>query len=57
MAGYIWNANPEKWNVVPPAMNNWDALKAYITDQSGYVYWSTPVLHKSIKVGDHAYIW
>jgi IS30 family transposase len=51
MAAYIWNANPAKWNVVPPAMNSWDALEAYVTDQSRYVYWSTPVLHKSINVG------
>ena len=57
MEAYIWNANPAKWNVVPPATNSWDALKAHINDQSGYVYWSTPVLHSKIKIGDGAFIW
>jgi hypothetical protein len=57
MGTFIWNANPAKWNFVPPAMNSWDALKAYITDPSGYVYWSTPVLHGRIKIGDSAFIW
>jgi hypothetical protein len=57
MTGYIWNANPAKWNVVPPAMDSWDALKTYIIDPSAYVYWSTPVLQGQIKLGDDAFIW
>ena len=57
MAAYIWNANPARWNVVPPAMASWDALRAYVSDQSGYVYWSTPALHNQVKAGDEAYIW
>ena len=42
---------------MPPAMNSWDALKAYIVDRSEYVYWSTPVLHNQIGIGDSAFIW
>jgi hypothetical protein len=57
MAGYVWNANPGKWNIVPPSTNSWDALKAYILDPSRYVYWSTPNLQRQIKVGDSAFIW
>jgi hypothetical protein len=57
MAAYIWNANPGRWNVVPPSLTSWDALKAYVTDPSKYVYWSTPVRQKDIRVGDEAIIW
>jgi hypothetical protein len=57
MTGYIWNANPAKWNVVPPAIDSWDALKTYIIDPSAYVYWSTPVLQGRIRLGDDAFIW
>ena len=57
MAAFMWNANPEKWNVVPPSTNSWEALKNYVVDSSSYVYWSTPVLQKTIKVGDRAFIW
>jgi hypothetical protein len=44
------------WSVVPPFADSWDVLKAYITDLSAYVYWSTPHLQDEIKVGDAAYI-
>jgi len=57
MAAFMWNANPEKWNVVPPSTDSWEALKNYVVDGSNYVYWSTPVLQKAIKVGDRAFIW
>jgi hypothetical protein len=57
MAAFMWNANPEKWNVVPPSTDSWEALKDYVVDASNYVYWSTPVLQKVIKVGDRAFIW
>jgi hypothetical protein len=57
MAALMWNANPEKWNVVPPSTHSWEALKNYVVDSSNYVYWSTPVLQKPIKVGDRAFIW
>ena len=57
MAAYIWNANPAKWDVTPPLTSGWDALKAYVIDQSGYVYWSTPVLQNEIRVGDAAFLW
>jgi hypothetical protein len=57
MGAFIWNANPKKWNVVPPSTNGWDALRNYVSDHSGYVYWSTPQLHRDIRVGDQAFIW
>jgi hypothetical protein len=57
MAAFMWNANPEKWNVVPPSTDSWEALKNYVVDGSSYVYWSTPVHQKKIKVGDRAFIW
>lgn len=57
MAAFIWNANPRMWTVVPPHSDGWDALRAYVTDPSGYVYWSTPKLQADIRVGDFACIW
>lgn len=57
MAAFIWNANPKMWMVVPPASDGWDALKAYVVNPSGYVYWSTPLLRADIKAGDKAFIW
>jgi hypothetical protein len=57
MAAFMWNANPEKWNVVPSCTNSWEALRNYVIDHSNYVYWSTPVNQKAIKVGDRAFIW
>jgi hypothetical protein len=57
MAAFMWNANPKKWNIVPPATSSWEALKNYVLDGSKYVYWSTPVLRKVVKVGDRAFIW
>jgi hypothetical protein len=57
MAAFMWNANPGKWNVVPPATSGWEALKNYVLDGSQYVYWSTPVHQKLVKVGDRAFIW
>jgi hypothetical protein len=57
MAAYIWNANPAKWNIVPPASDSWESLKAYVTDPSKFVYWSTPALQAHILVGDAAFIW
>ena len=44
------------WKVVPPFADSLDVLKAYITDPSAYVYWSTPTFQGEIKVGDPAYI-
>jgi hypothetical protein len=57
MAAFMWNANPAKWNVVPPATSSWEALKNYVLDGSKYVYWSTRVHQKVVKVGDRALIW
>jgi|SRR6185312_2177705 len=57
MAAFMWNANPQKWSVVPPSSSSWDALKSYIVDDSNYIYWSTPVLQSAIRVGDSALIW
>src|SRR5258708_27779700 len=57
MAAFMWNANPVKWNVVPPSTTSWEALKNYVVDDSNYVYWSTPALQKVIRVGDRALIW
>src|SRR5262249_18285721 len=53
---FVWNTNPRMWKVVPPFADCWDVLKAYITDPSAYVYWSTPRLQNEIQVGDIAYI-
>jgi hypothetical protein len=57
MAAFIWNANPVKWDVVPPATDGWGALRDYISDSSNFVYWSTPVRQKDIQEGDSAFIW
>lgn len=57
MAAFMWNANPERWDVVPPSTSSWDALKDYLLDPSNYVYWSTPVLRGQIRSGDRAFIW
>jgi len=57
MAAFMWNANPEKWSVVPPATDSWGALRDYVLDGSKYVYWSTPVHQKAVRVGDRAFIW
>lgn len=57
MGAFIWNANPGKWDVVPPATDGWGALRDYISDVSNYVYWSTPARQKDIQVGDLAVIW
>lgn len=57
MAAFIWNANPGKWDVVPPATDGWGALRDYISEPSNYVYWSTPARQKDIQVGDLAFIW
>src|SRR5256885_15984067 len=56
MPAFVWNTNHRMWKVVPPFADSLDALKAYITDASAYVYWSTPRLHDEIKAGDLAFI-
>jgi hypothetical protein len=56
MPAFVWNTNPRMWKVVPPFADSWDVLKAYITDPSAYVYWSTPRHQDEIKAGDAAYI-
>lgn len=57
MTAFIWNANPAKWHVVPPAHDSWEALRAYVVDESRYVYWATPALKGVIRPGDKAYLW
>jgi hypothetical protein len=57
MAAYIWNANPGKWDLVPPSTDSWESLREYVSHESGYVYWSTPVLHRDIRKGDDAFLW
>ncbi len=56
MPAFVWNTNHRMWKVVPPFTASWDVLKAYVTDPSAYVYWSTPRLLDEIKAGDTAYI-
>ncbi|TMJ00063.1 MAG: hypothetical protein E6G97_21000 [Alphaproteobacteria bacterium] len=56
MPAYAWNTNHRMWKVVAPFADSLAVLKAYITDHSAYVYWSTPRLHDEIAVGDVAYI-
>ena len=56
MPAYVWNTNHRMWKVVPPFADSLAVLKAYITDPSGYVYWSTPRLHEEIAAGDLAFI-
>jgi hypothetical protein len=56
MPAFIWNTNHRMWKVVPPFADSWDVLKAYITDPSTYVYWSTPKHHDDIKLGAIAFI-
>ena len=56
MPAFVWNTNHRMWKVVPPFADSLAVLKAYITDASAYVYWSTPRLHEAIAVGDVAYI-
>ncbi len=53
---YVWNTNHRMWKVVPPFADSLAVLKAYITDPSAYVYWSTPRHIDEIKAGDTAYI-
>ena len=56
MPAFIWNTHHGMWKVVPPFADSWDVLKAYITDPSAYVYWSTPLFQNEIEPGDTAYI-
>ena len=56
MPAYVWNTNHRMWKVVPPFADSLAVLKAYLTDASAYVYWSTPRLHDVIAIGDTAYI-
>jgi hypothetical protein len=56
MGAFVWRTNHRMWRIVPPFTDSWDVLKAYITDPSAYVYWSTPHVQDEIKVGDAAYI-
>src|SRR5205823_13130393 len=56
MPAFVWNTNHRMWKVVPPFADSLDVLKAYITDASAYVYWSTPRLHDEIAAGDLAFI-
>src|ERR1044072_3274732 len=56
MPAFVWVTNHRMWKVVAPFGDSADVLKAYITDPSAYVYWSTPRLTDEIKPGDTAYI-
>jgi hypothetical protein len=56
MTAYIWHTHHGMWKVVPPFEDSFDVLKAYITDPSAYVYWSTPRFQNEIKPGDVAFI-
>src|ERR1044072_1200485 len=56
MPAFVWITNHRMWKVVAPFRESFDVLKAYITDPSAYVYWSTPRLIEEIKAGDTAYI-
>ncbi len=56
MPAFIWNTNHLMWKVVPPFTDSLAVLKAYITDPSAYVYWSTPRFQEEIKEGDTAYV-
>ena len=56
MPAFVWITNHRMWKVVAPFRDSFDVLKAYITDPSAYVYWSTPRLMEEIKPGDTAYI-
>src|SRR5258708_518861 len=56
MTAYIWHTHHGMWKVVPPFEDSFDVLKAYITDPSAYVYWSTPRFQSEIKPGDIAFI-
>jgi hypothetical protein len=56
MPAFVWNTNHRMWKVVPPFADSLAVLKAYITDASAYVYWSTPRHHDEIAAGDVAYI-
>lgn len=56
MPAFVWNTNHLMWKVVPPFADSLAVLKAYITDPSAYVYWSTPRFQDEIKVGDTAYV-
>ena len=56
MPAFVWITNHRMWKVVAPFSDSFDVLKAYITDPSAYVYWSTPRLMDEIKAGDTAYI-
>jgi hypothetical protein len=42
MPAFVWNTNHLMWKVVPPFTDSLAVLKAYLTDPSCYVYWSTP---------------
>jgi hypothetical protein len=56
MPAFVWNTNHRMWKVVPPFADSLAVLKAYITDEAAYVYWSTPRLQDEIRLGDIAYI-
>ena len=56
MPAFVWITNHRMWKVVEPFSESWDVLKAYVTDPSAYVYWSTPRHIDEIKPGDTAYI-
>src|ERR1043166_10053098 len=56
MPAFVWVTNHRVWKVGGPFSASFDVLKAYITDPSAYVYWSTPRLIDEIKAGDTAYL-
>jgi hypothetical protein len=57
MPGFIWNANPKMWQATSPTTDGWQALWSYMTDESQYVYWSTPKLRTEIRAGARAVLW
>jgi hypothetical protein len=52
-AAFLWQANPARWI----GTGN---LQDYITDESKYIYWSTPPTqcqHDRFRIGARAYLW
>jgi hypothetical protein len=56
MNAWLWTASPNLWRA-GLGMTGFEALRMYLEDESGIVYWATPKFRENIRAGDTAYIW
>jgi hypothetical protein len=56
MGAWLWTGNPNRWKA-NPSVTGYEAMRSYLEDECGYVYWATPKNRDRVEVGDCAYIW